>query len=99
MGAALPRQNPSQHPRRPIHLAEALQAIGVTIQYAELASDTAAEWNGYTRTATIRGDVHPLNQAWLLKQVLTLLLLGPAATPAACHERRLILVPPLPRNP
>lgn len=98
MGVALSRPDPSQHPRGPLHITEALRDAGVTIQYGEPADGKAAAWNGYTRTATIRSDIHPLNEVWLLEQLLTLLLRGPAAVPAARHERRLVLVPPLPSD-
>lgn len=100
MGVALSRPDPSEHHLGMVHIAEAaLTAIGVTIQYStELAADVAGDWNGYTRTVIIRADAHPLHQVWHLEQVLTLLLRGPAATPAAHHERRLVLVPPLPSD-
>jgi hypothetical protein len=98
MGVALTRPEPGQHLRGMIHPAEVLLGIGVTIEYIELAADILGDWNDYTRTASVREDAHPLNQAWFLWQVLTFLLSGPAATPAARHERRLTLVPSLPSD-
>jgi hypothetical protein len=98
MGVALPRRNPSEHLRGMITLAEALRSVGVTVQYIEMPAHILGELNDYTRTVYIREDAHPLNQAWQLGQFLALLLCGPAATPAAHHERRLVLVPPLPHT-
>jgi hypothetical protein len=97
MGVALSRPDPNEQ-LRGTHLAEVLRGIGVTVQYVEMSAEIIGELNDYTRTVYIREDAHPLNQAWQLGQFLTLLLCGPAATPAAHHERRLVLVPPLPSD-
>jgi uncharacterized protein involved in propanediol utilization len=98
MGVAAAQPDPRQHLNEMLDLVEVLRSIGVTVQYVEMSDEILGELNDYTRTVYIRKNAHPLNQAWQLGQFLNLLLCGPAATPAARHERRLVLVPPLPSD-